>query len=133
MIAVAGRDHSGIEFRQGDLLSLPAQDGEFAAAVCLYSIIHLTPGELAGAFGELHRVLCPGGALLVSFHAGEEVRHVTDFLGHTVDIDFQFFRLEEVTAAIASSGFEVEARIERRAYPGEVDTRRAYVLARRRA
>lgn len=132
MIAVAEREHPGIDFRVGDQLSLPAEDGEFSAAVCLYSIIHLAPGELAGAFLELHRVLQAGAPLLVSFHAGDEVRHVTDFLGHRVEVDFHFFEVDEVASAISSGGFDVEARIERRAYPGEVDTRRAYIMGRRR-
>jgi hypothetical protein len=37
-----------------------AADGEFGAAVAFYSIIHLQPGELGRAFGEVHRVLRPG-------------------------------------------------------------------------
>src|ERR1700677_146156 len=41
MVAVAQREHPEVEFRQGDLLSLPASDGEFGSAVSFYSIIHL--------------------------------------------------------------------------------------------
>jgi SAM-dependent methyltransferase len=73
MIAVGRREYPQVEFRAGDFLALPAGAGEFAAVVALYSIIHLDPGELRGAFAEMCRVLRPGGLVLVAFHAGTEV------------------------------------------------------------
>jgi SAM-dependent methyltransferase len=131
MIEVARREQPGAEFRVGDLRSLPAADGEFGAVIAFYSIIHLRPGELPGALAEMHRVLRPGGPALLAFHAGAEVRHVTDWLGHEVEIDFRFYEAAGVTAALAAAGFTVQARLERAAYPAEVDTRRAYLLAAR--
>lgn len=133
MIAVACRDYPGAEFRQGDFLELPARDGEFGAAVALYSIIHLDPGELCRAFTEIHRVLRPAGLLLVAFHIGSEVRHVTDWLGYEVDIDFRFLEPAQVAEAMADAGLQVEARLERTSYPEEHDTPRGYLLARRRS
>jgi hypothetical protein len=35
--------------------------------------------------------------------------------------------------ALERAGFRVQMRMERAAYPGEVDTRRAYLLAQRQA
>ncbi len=131
MIAAGRRDHPGAEFREGDLLDLPAADGEFGAVVALYSIIHLEPGELGRGFQEIHRVLRPSGPALVSFHIGSEVRHLTEFLGHQVDVDFHFFEPPEVAAAMEDAGLVAEARLERVSYPGEVGTRRGYLLARR--
>jgi SAM-dependent methyltransferase len=132
MIEVARREQPGAEFRLGDLLSLPAADGEFGAVIAFYSLIHLTPGELPAALAELYRVLRPGGLALLAFHAGTEVRHVTDWLGHDVDVDFRFYEPADVVAALAAAGFTVQARLERAAYPAEVDTR-AYLLAVRPA
>ncbi len=131
MIAAGRRDYPQVEFREGDLLALPAADGEFAAAVALYSIIHLEPGQLGGAFEEIHRVLRPGGLVLVSFHAGSEVRHLDQWWGHAVDVDFRFFEPPDIADAIERSGFRTEMRLDRVSYPGEVETRRAYLLARR--
>jgi hypothetical protein len=54
-----------------------------------YSIIHLEPGELAPAFTEICRVLRPGGLMLVSFHIGSEVRHLEQWWGQDVDVDFR--------------------------------------------
>jgi SAM-dependent methyltransferase len=69
MIAVGRREYPAVEFREGDLLELPAADGEFAAAVAFYSIIHLEPGELRRACDEIHRVLRPGALFLVAFQS----------------------------------------------------------------
>ena len=132
MVAVGRREHPEVEFRQGDLLSLPAADGEFASAVALYSIIHLAPDELAPASTEIRRVLAPGGQLLVSFHVGDDVRHVDELWGQTVDLDFRFLETATVMEALVEVGFEIEAQLERTNYPEEVETRRAYLLARRR-
>lgn len=131
MVAVGRREFPGVDFRQGDLLDLPAKDQEFGAVVALYSIIHLRPGELRSAFEEMRRVLRPGGQVLVSFHLGTEVRHLTDWLGHEVDVDFHFFQADDVVTELTEAGFRVDARLERRHHPQEVDTHRAYLLGNR--
>jgi len=48
-----------------------------------------------------------------------------------VDVDFRFFEPPDIADAIERSGFRAEMRLERVSYPGEVETRRAYLLARR--
>lgn len=131
MIALARREHPEAEFREGDLLRLPAADGEFGAAVALYSVIHLEPAELAPAFAEARRVLRPGARLLVAFHAGTEVRHLDDWWGHPVDVDFRFLEPAAVAVLLGAAGFDVEATLERTRYPEEAETTRAYILARR--
>ena len=131
MIAVGRRDYPQVEFRVGDLLELPAADGEFGAAIAFYSIIHLEPGELPRAFEEIRRVLRPGGLFLVAFHVGAEVRHLDEWWGLAVDVDFRFFQPPEIASVIERAGFQTEMRLERVSYPGEVETRRAYLLARR--
>ena len=132
MVAAGRRAYPDTEFREGDFLDLPARDGEFGAVVAFYSIIHLEPGELAPAFAEICRVLRPGGLVLVSFHVGSEVRHLDQWWGQDVDVDFRFLEVADVAEAMERAGFSVEARLERTSYAGEVDTRRAYLLGRRR-
>ncbi|MGA4838225.1 class I SAM-dependent methyltransferase [Streptomyces sp. G45] len=131
MLAEGRRRYPQVEFRQGDLLALPAEDGEFGAAVALYTIIHLAPGELLPAFHEAHRVLRPAGLLLVSFHIGTETRHLDEWWGHDVNLDFRFLPVQEVTALLEQAGFTLEMRLERAPVPAEAQTHRAYVLAHR--
>jgi SAM-dependent methyltransferase len=132
MVAAARERHREVEFRQGDLLALPADDGEFGALVAFYCLIHLAEDEVALAATEMRRVLRPGGLALVSFHVGTEVRHFDEFLGARVDLDFRFLEVAAVTAALTAAGFELRATLERANYPEEVETRRAYLLGRRR-
>ena len=131
MVEVGRRAFPAVEFRQGDLLALPASDGEFGVVLALYCIIHLTADELERALAELRRVLGPEGLLLVSFHIGTEVRHLSEWFGHDVDVDFRFFELDDVVDALQSAGFALEMRLERAPDPEETETRRGYVLARR--
>jgi len=130
MIEIGRRSFPAAEFRSGDLLSLPADEGEFAAVVAFYSIIHLEPDELPVAFGELRRILRPSGILLLSFHAGDEARQRHEWLGHEVDLTFRFFEPTRVVELLEQAEFEVEVSLVRRHYPQEVETRRAYLLAR---
>jgi SAM-dependent methyltransferase len=132
MVAVARRHHPGIDFRVGTMLALDAADGAWGGIVAFYSIIHLPPGDLPAALGEFHRVLRPGGLLLVAFHVGQERVHVEEFLERPVSIDFYFLEPAAVAAALAATGFTVEARVERRPVtPDEAQTQRCYLLARR--
>jgi SAM-dependent methyltransferase len=132
MLDVGRGTYPAVEFRHGDLRCLPAGDGEFASVVCLYCIIHLAPPDLPRAFAEIRRTLRPSGLFLVSFHVGDEVRHLSEWFGQAVDIDFRFFETERVVELLHEQGLVVEAQLERSNYPDEVETRRGYLLGRRR-
>ncbi|MGW0562531.1 class I SAM-dependent DNA methyltransferase [Streptomyces sp. NPDC003016] len=131
MVEAGRRRFAQVGFRKGDLLELPAEDGEFGSAVAFCTIIHLAPGDLRRAFEEAGRVLRPSGLLLLSFHIGEEVRHLDEWWGHAVDVDFRFLEPAHVIGLLEAAGFTVEMHMERTHYAHEVETRRAYLLARR--
>ncbi len=134
MVAVARRLTPAVRFEQGSILDLPAVDGAWAGIAALYSIIHIAPADLARATAEFARVLQPGGVVMVSFHIGTEIRHLTDWFGQAVNLDFHFYEFADLTAAFEATGFVVEARLERRAYaPVETPTRRGYLLMRKEA
>lgn len=130
MVELGRSTSPDVEFRCGDLLALPAGDGEFGAAVALYSIIHLRGDELPVAFAEMRRVLRTGAPLLVSFHIGDEIRHRDEWWGRAVDLDFRFLEVAPVVGALEAAGFALEARLERVHHPREVETRRAYLFGR---
>lgn len=52
----------GIEWRQADATKLPFADGEFAALVCSFGVMYAP--DRAALFGEMRRVLQPGGLLV---------------------------------------------------------------------
>ena len=132
MVAAARRLHPDLTFRVGSMLALEVGDGAWGGLVAFYSVIHLPPGAVPRAFAEFHRVLRSGGRLLLAYHVGDEIRHLAEWWGHTVDLDFHFFATADVVRWLEAAGFVVEARVEREPYsPPEVATRRGYLLARK--
>lgn len=67
-LAIEGIDphYSSDIVRSGTLLALPYQDAYFARAVCLDVLEHLSFDDQPRALAELHRVIRPGGELLVT-------------------------------------------------------------------
>jgi ubiquinone/menaquinone biosynthesis C-methylase UbiE len=134
MVENARRSDPSIEFEVASMLALPAGDGRWDGIVALYSIIHLKPNEVHAALAEFFRVLTNRGLLMLSIHVGNEVRHVDEFLGQAVSLDFRFMETSDLETALEDAGFEVMMTLERRPYePYESPTRRGYILARKPA
>jgi hypothetical protein len=62
---------------------------------------------------------------------GSELRHLDDWWDHAVSLDFRFYERAPGEDALTGAGLVVDTYLERRPYPHEVETRRAYLLARR--
>jgi ribosomal protein S18 acetylase RimI-like enzyme/ubiquinone/menaquinone biosynthesis C-methylase UbiE len=133
MVETARRLCPGPEYRVGNMLALDLADGSLGGAVASYSIIHLGVGELAIAFSELHRVLGPDAPALLAFHTGRHVLHMDEWWGSPVSLDFHFHVPDTVRRLLEGAGLSVEWDLRRQPGPGEVQTERAYLLARRPA
>lgn len=142
MVEAARRQHPHVRFEVGSLLALPVADRSLAAAVTLFAVIHLDGPARHTAYGELARVVRPYGWLLVGFHvsgqtpygqrAAGEVAVADSWWQQPVDLRFHFLHPAEEAAALAAAGFDVIATLDREPYaPGEVPTRRCYLLVRR--
>ncbi|HEX8393402.1 MAG TPA: class I SAM-dependent methyltransferase, partial [Longimicrobium sp.] len=130
MVEQARALHPGVSFRVGDVTALDAADGAWAGAVAYYSLIHLPRSTVVHALRELARVLRPDAPLFLAFHAGAETRHMDEWWGRPVRLDFVFFTADEMAGFLREAGFTVEDVTERDPYPEvEAPTRRAYVIA----
>jgi SAM-dependent methyltransferase len=85
MLELAARrsqDHDNVAFHEGDATRLPVDDAGFDAAISVQVLEYVA--DTAAALGELHRVLRPGGRVLiwdvdwatVSWHSAEPDRMV---------------------------------------------------------
>jgi SAM-dependent methyltransferase len=135
MLAIARRENPGIRFEQGSMLKLEGHaDGSLDGVVSWYSSIHTPVDELPALFAEFHRVLIPGGHLLLAFQVGDEPRHHDRPWGHPVALDFLRRRPEPVADLLTSAGFAVRVRTVREAdlETGE-STPQAHLIARKPA
>ena len=131
MLAEARRLNPDIPFVQGNMLALDVPAASWAAIAAFYSIIHVPRPDVATVLREFKRVLQPGGLLLLAFHSGDETRHLDEWWGQPVDVDFLFFTPDEMRAYLHEADFDVDWLVERAPYDGvEAPTQRAYIFAR---
>jgi arsenite methyltransferase len=93
------------EFRQGTVEALPFEVSSFGK-VCTVNTVYFWSSLDAG-FLEIHRVLSPGGRVVVGFLPKERM----DRLGMPIDI-FTSRTPESVITALTSAGF-TDVRVER--------------------
>ncbi|MFI0511279.1 SAM-dependent methyltransferase [Streptomyces canus] len=130
MLAIARRENPGLRFEQGSMLELDLPDGALAGAVSWYSSIHTPADELPRLFSEFHRVLAPGGHLLVAFQAGDKDRHHDRPWGRPVALTFLRRRPEQIAGLLRAAGFSLVSQTVREPGPEEV-SQQAFLIARR--
>ncbi|MGH2585984.1 MAG: class I SAM-dependent methyltransferase [Dehalococcoidia bacterium] len=132
MVAEARRLNPSLDIRQGDMRALDVPDDAWGGIVAFYSLIHIPRDEMVVVLRELRRVLQPGGWLTLAFHLGDETIHLDEWFDTAVDLDFTFFRREEMEGYLREAGFADIDGVERPPYPDvEVQTHRAYLFARK--
>jgi hypothetical protein len=68
--------------------------------------------------------------LLITFHIGEEIKHLDEWWEKSVNLDFAFYQPEEMEIWLEEAGYELKERLVRDPNPVvEVATKRAYIFA----
>jgi uncharacterized protein len=133
MVDEARRRFPDRNFQVGDLrrLARPPTSSGWAAVLAWYSLVHLAASELADAVAALVRPLDPGGLLVLGLHAGAEVRHVDEFFGQEVDLDFVLHDHAFVVGVVEAAGLvDVEWYLRGPITARQETTQRLYVVAR---
>ncbi|MFI9772859.1 class I SAM-dependent methyltransferase [Streptomyces sp. NPDC052415] len=134
-VAVARRRHPELRFDEGSMTDLDLADGSLGGVIAWYSIVHTPPELLPVVFAEFHRVLAPGGHLLIAFKAGDRLRHVENAYGHELSLDVYWISPDRIAELLSQTGLMVDARLIRE--PNEQERPRqgqqAYLLARKPA
>ena len=134
MVAEARRRFPGRRFEVGDLrrLTRPATSSGWGAVLAWYSLVHLASSELPDALAALVRPLDPGGWLVLALHAGAEVRHLDEWFGHEVDLDFVLHEPTALVALVEGAGLAEVEWYERGPVRSRGEsTRRLYVVGRK--
>ena len=131
MVTVATNINPQLHFEKADILNLNYPDNSFGSAIAFYSIVHFDYEQLKTAFKEIKRVLVDDGQFLFTFHIGNNIVHLDNFLDHQVNIDFYFFETAKIKDLLTTAGFEIVDIIERQPYKDiEYQSERAYIWVR---
>lgn len=115
------------------MTALDLPDGVLGGIVAMYSIIHIPPDRLPGVLAEFHRVLAPGGHVLLAFQTGDDPVRLTQALGHAVSLDFHRRQPGGVAELLGQAGLVMRAQMLREPEEGVEKTAQAYLLARKPA
>jgi SAM-dependent methyltransferase len=132
MIAIARRDHPDLHFEVGTLLDLDLPDASAGGVLSWYSIIHTPPEQLPVIFAEFHRVLAPGGPLLLAFKAGDQLHSQMGWAEKRgLELDVWWLSPPWVAGLLADAGFLPYARMVREADFAEKQPQ-AFILVRKK-
>jgi SAM-dependent methyltransferase len=112
MIEVARRDHPGLRFEVGSMTDPDLSGASVAGLVAFWSLIHIPDEAVPAVFGHFHRVLRPGGPLMLGYHLGDGTRLKTQGYGdHPMKVNVHRRRPEQLAAWLRGAGFAVEAHL----------------------
>jgi SAM-dependent methyltransferase len=131
MIAVARQSHPELRFDEGSMSALAIGDATLGGIVAWYSIIHTPPEDQLEIFAEFHRVLAPGGHVLLAFQVGDACVHLENAYGHKLALDAYRLSPDAVCARLEQSGLAVQMRAVR-APDDREKTPQSYLFARKR-
>ncbi|MEV5825084.1 class I SAM-dependent methyltransferase [Spirillospora sp. NPDC052242] len=127
MVAHARAAHPGVRFDEGTMTDLDVPSASVGGVLAWYSIIHADPDDVPAILAEFHRVLVPGGHVLLGFFAGADTPTPFD---HKVARAYRW-PADHLAALLRDAGFAETARATRRPAPGERPFDLAGILARK--
>lgn len=116
LIGHARRLYPDLRFSVGSMASLHAADGTLGGIVSWYSLIHTPPSEVPVQLAEFHRVLEPGGHLLLAFfESGGDPLGPFD---HAVTTAYRW-PIDGLADMAGNAGFREVGRMTRKPLDGE--------------
>jgi SAM-dependent methyltransferase len=126
MLAIARREHPGVEFRQADVRTVELREASFDAAMALFSLIFLPKPEIAAALRRLRGWLKPDGLLLVAAQGGDAPREPGEAAL------FRVLTRRELEELLRGAGFDVVGSWAREPREDEMPFRKLHALGRAR-
>ncbi|WP_239159053.1 class I SAM-dependent methyltransferase [Winogradskya humida] len=110
MVGLAREAYPGLRFEVGSMAALDIADGVLGGVLSRWSIIHTPPPDVPAIVGEFHRVLVPGGHLLMCFSATDDASHPTQIYDHAVAPAYRWWP-DHLTALLRECGLAEVARM----------------------
>jgi SAM-dependent methyltransferase len=134
MIELARCAYPDLRFEVGSMSALGMPDASLGGVLAYYSVIHLPWEHRPHVFTEFHRVLVPGGQLLLVFQVGDDRgrRDQVDSLP-IPPLDWYRQQPDQVADLLAEAGFEVRVKVVRERELAAEKTPQGYLLARKPA
>ncbi|GAA3448103.1 class I SAM-dependent DNA methyltransferase [Planomonospora venezuelensis] len=110
MIELARRAHPHLRFEEGAMTALDLPDGALGGIVAWYSLIHTPPERVPEVLAGFHRLLAPGGRLLIAFQSGDERLTAPEPFDHKVTLAYRW-PLGRVAELLRRAGFAVDAEL----------------------
>ena len=113
MIELAREAYPDLRFEVGSMTALDIGDEALGGVLAWYSTIHTPPEELPAVLTEFHRVLAPGGHLLLAFfQADDDAEVLAQPFDHKVTTGYRW-SLGGAAELLRKAGFTESARLSR--------------------
>ena len=113
MIANARSAFPDLRFNVGSMTALDIPDASVGGVLAFFSTFQTPPEWLPVVFGEFHRILSPGGHLLLGTYYGDD-EHYTRIRSYgdlPVSYEAHFLPLERIVELLGDAGLVVTARL----------------------
>ena len=111
-VDIARANHPELTFAVASITNLPFGDEALAGLACWYVLHHVPDSDLPDVLAEFHRVLAPGGQLLVGGHTGEGSYLKTEgYGGLPMKVLVTRRSNASLTGLLRDAGFAVDAQI----------------------
>jgi SAM-dependent methyltransferase len=112
MIDIARREHPGLRFEVGSMTALQLGEASVTGLLAFWSLIHIPDEAIPGVLAQFHRVVRPGGPLLVGFHVGSESTLKTQgYGGHPMNVHVHRRQPSRVAAWLRDAGFTLTTQM----------------------
>jgi SAM-dependent methyltransferase len=132
MIEQARKAFPHLRFEVGSMTALDIPDATLGGVLAFYSTHHTPPEHLPTVYAEFHRVLAPGGLLMLGGHVGPDLHYspTQGYGGNPVSYESHLVPADRIAELLAAAGFTVTSRLDQ---PHDGERRHAVLIAEKPA